>query len=478
MHRRHALTTSFSVLVALLAATLTAAPAQAIVGGTDQVSEGLVAPLAFIQISEPTGLAGCSGTLIAPAVVMTAAHCVYETTKHGNLLGIARPSAFAVRVGSRDVSNSALGVGGARRGGAAAAVLPLGRHPPFPRHRAAGARSAAVAATGGARRAATRRRQIAADRRLWPQLDERPQGAVRAPSRHISTQPTRRPAIHLRGVQPLLAVLRQRCLRITLACRVGRPASAIPAARRSPPRTRPGMSSSRESSATARGSIARTRAPTSRSSQASAASSIARSPPRRLVEPAAGRSAHRHRQARQAQGRPDGVPVRADRRRQEGRSRVDITFRTRRTAGRAGLPQHPHEPLGEFRLPRQTERAVQLDLRAGHRQDQEAVEQGLRARRRAAERASATPAEREGAALELACISPTSPGTGEHASWRRRSAGLARSARQARRRRGSTVMDHLWQIQGIGSPENPMLEAYTTLGFLAGVTSGCACMCS
>ena len=76
MHRRHALTTSFSVLVALLAATLTAAPAHAIVGGTDQVSEGLVAPLAFIQISEPTGLAGCSGTLIAPAVVMTAAHCV------------------------------------------------------------------------------------------------------------------------------------------------------------------------------------------------------------------------------------------------------------------------------------------------------------------------------------------------------------------------------------------------------------------
>jgi hypothetical protein len=111
MHRRHALTTAFSVLVALLAATLTPAPAHAIVGGTDQVSEGLVAPLAFIQIAEPTGLAGCSGTLIAPAVVMTAAHCVYETTKHGNLLGIARPSAFAVRVGSRDVSNSALGIG-------------------------------------------------------------------------------------------------------------------------------------------------------------------------------------------------------------------------------------------------------------------------------------------------------------------------------------------------------------------------------
>jgi F420-dependent oxidoreductase-like protein len=33
-----------------------------------------------------------------------------------------------------------------------------------------------------------------------------------------------------------------------------------------------------------------------------------------------------------------------------------------------------------------------------------------------------------------------------------------------------TVMDHLWQIEGVGPREDPMLEAYTTLGFLAGVT--------
>ena len=33
-----------------------------------------------------------------------------------------------------------------------------------------------------------------------------------------------------------------------------------------------------------------------------------------------------------------------------------------------------------------------------------------------------------------------------------------------------TVMDHLWQISGIGPPENAMLEAYTTLGYLAAVT--------
>jgi F420-dependent oxidoreductase-like protein len=33
-----------------------------------------------------------------------------------------------------------------------------------------------------------------------------------------------------------------------------------------------------------------------------------------------------------------------------------------------------------------------------------------------------------------------------------------------------TVMDHVWQIQGIGPPEQPMLEAYTALGYLAAVT--------
>jgi F420-dependent oxidoreductase-like protein len=32
------------------------------------------------------------------------------------------------------------------------------------------------------------------------------------------------------------------------------------------------------------------------------------------------------------------------------------------------------------------------------------------------------------------------------------------------------VMDHYFQIQGVGQPEEPMLEAYATLGYLAGVT--------
>jgi F420-dependent oxidoreductase-like protein len=46
---------------------------------------------------------------------------------------------------------------------------------------------------------------------------------------------------------------------------------------------------------------------------------------------------------------------------------------------------------------------------------------------------------------------------------------LARSAEEAGITR-LTVMDHLWQIQGIGPPEEPMLETYTTLGYLAAVT--------
>ena len=46
---------------------------------------------------------------------------------------------------------------------------------------------------------------------------------------------------------------------------------------------------------------------------------------------------------------------------------------------------------------------------------------------------------------------------------------IARRAEEAGVDRVS-VMDHVWQIGGIGPPEDPMLEAYTTLGYLAGVT--------
>jgi F420-dependent oxidoreductase-like protein len=49
-------------------------------------------------------------------------------------------------------------------------------------------------------------------------------------------------------------------------------------------------------------------------------------------------------------------------------------------------------------------------------------------------------------------------------------ARIARDAENAGFARLS-VMDHFWQIGHIGPPEHEMLEAYTTLGFLAGQTS-------
>ena len=47
---------------------------------------------------------------------------------------------------------------------------------------------------------------------------------------------------------------------------------------------------------------------------------------------------------------------------------------------------------------------------------------------------------------------------------------IARRAEEAGVDRIS-VMDHVWQIGHLGPPEHEMLEAYTALGFLAGVTS-------
>jgi F420-dependent oxidoreductase-like protein len=46
---------------------------------------------------------------------------------------------------------------------------------------------------------------------------------------------------------------------------------------------------------------------------------------------------------------------------------------------------------------------------------------------------------------------------------------IAQAAEQAGFDRIS-VMDHLWQIEHVGPPEHDMLEAYTTLGYLAGKT--------
>ena len=57
-------------------------------------------------------------------------------------------------------------------------------------------------------------------------------------------------------------------------------------------------------------------------------------------------------------------------------------------------------------------------------------------------------------------------GTAEIAPTLARVARAAEDAGIAR----LTVMDHLWQISSVGPPENAMLEAYTTLGYLAAVT--------
>lgn len=101
---------ALAALVVLCVAAIAVPTAGAIVGGTDQIAPGLAAPVAYIEIETPTGTAACTGTLISPTVVMTAAHCVYETSARENLLGIARPSDISVRVGSTNVLDASLGV--------------------------------------------------------------------------------------------------------------------------------------------------------------------------------------------------------------------------------------------------------------------------------------------------------------------------------------------------------------------------------
>ena len=54
---------------------------------------------------------------------MTAAHCVYEESNHGNLLGIARPSDISVRIGSANILDPTLGTAAG-----VVAVLPQPRY--------------------------------------------------------------------------------------------------------------------------------------------------------------------------------------------------------------------------------------------------------------------------------------------------------------------------------------------------------------
>ena len=113
---------------------------------------------------------------------MTAAHCVYETTRRGNLVGVARRRDLGARRFAQRLRSGARRQGRSRRG-PAAAVLPLGRPPPQPRRRAARARPRAAADSGGARRAAPGRGQVAADRRLRQHLDGRQHAARGAQGR-------------------------------------------------------------------------------------------------------------------------------------------------------------------------------------------------------------------------------------------------------------------------------------------------------
>ncbi len=67
------------------------------------------------------------------------------------------------------------------------------------------------------------------------------------------------------------------------------------------------------------------------------------------------------------------------------------------------------------------------------------------------------------------CTSPISPGRTDRAISRRISPAIAQTAEDVGFTKLS-VMDHVWQIHVMGPPEHEMLEAYTTLGYLAAQT--------
>jgi hypothetical protein len=101
---------SGALVAALVVGASWVPAAGAIVGGTDQVGDGFAAPIAYIQVDGPSGSYSCTGSLISATVVMTAAHCVYDLTKAGNLVGVAQPGEISVRVGSRNIADASLGV--------------------------------------------------------------------------------------------------------------------------------------------------------------------------------------------------------------------------------------------------------------------------------------------------------------------------------------------------------------------------------
>ena len=119
-----------AVIAALVASAVYATSANAIIGGTDQVSDAFAAPIAYIELDGRDGTYSCTGTLISPTVVMTAGHCVYDETDGGNLIGIIAPSSIRVRVGARILADPTQGTPAG-----VVAVLPQGAYRWDGRHR-------------------------------------------------------------------------------------------------------------------------------------------------------------------------------------------------------------------------------------------------------------------------------------------------------------------------------------------------------
>ena len=80
------------------ALVLAVGPAEAIIGG-QPAPQGTWPFAAFVQASHPDGTSGtCSGSVVSPSVVLTAAHCVVDAATNT----ILSPSAFTVVTGRTD----------------------------------------------------------------------------------------------------------------------------------------------------------------------------------------------------------------------------------------------------------------------------------------------------------------------------------------------------------------------------------------
>ncbi len=119
-----------AVLIGAAISALSASSAYGIVGGTDQLSDSFAAPIAYIELDGRDATFSCTGTLISPTVVMTAGHCVYDTTDSGNLIGIIAPDKIRVRVGARLLADPTQGTPAG-----VIAVLPQGAYRWDGRHR-------------------------------------------------------------------------------------------------------------------------------------------------------------------------------------------------------------------------------------------------------------------------------------------------------------------------------------------------------